>query len=192
MLHFTKFLWWFGGFEFLKNSIGTQNFKTFKGTRRFEYKGNVKWLRVAFSRRLLTRLYWQFSSFLVFVSLHIRSMWETICDAQAGFCTHSKFLTKFSRTPCSGIWFQNTPPPWKVKFRQILALWVVDFRIPPPPAPLQIENLGRSWHFEYLTSEYPLPHCWWVFPYVETYIYHTDNILVPHVCNVHVPQMKIV
>ena len=25
--------------------------------------------------------------FSMFFSLHIRSMWETICDAQAGFCT---------------------------------------------------------------------------------------------------------
>ena len=27
------------------------------------------------------------------------------------------------------------PPPQKLKFRQILALWVFDFRIPPPPPP---------------------------------------------------------
>ena len=40
---------------------------------------------------------------------------------------------------------QNTPPPpRKLKFRQILALWLFSCRIPPPP---QNWNLGRSWHF---------------------------------------------
>ena len=64
---------------------------------------------------------------LGFISLHIRSMWETICDAQAHSCTHSsnsKFLSKFSRKGLSGIsafgklhiWddqslLWNTPPP---------------------------------------------------------------------------------
>ena len=59
------------------------------------------------------------------ISLHIRSTWETICDAQAGFCTHSsgfcthssnsKFLSKFSRKALSGISDQKAPPPpqWK-------------------------------------------------------------------------------
>ena len=45
------------------------------------------------------------------VSLHIRSMWETICDAQAGFWLNSKFLSKFSRKPLSGISDQKAPPP---------------------------------------------------------------------------------
>ena len=44
-------------------------------------------------------------------SLHIRSMWETICDAQAGFWLNSKFLSKFSRKPLSGISDQKAPPP---------------------------------------------------------------------------------
>ena len=49
---------------------------------------------------------------LRFISLHIRSMWETICDAQAHSCTHSnsKFLSKFSRKPLSGISDQKAPP----------------------------------------------------------------------------------
>ena len=54
-------------------------------------------------------------------------MWETICDAQAGFCTlssNSKFVSKFSREPLSGISDQRAPPPPK---------W----------------NSGRSCHFEY-------------------------------------------
>ena len=50
--------------------------------------------------------------------------------------------------------FRIPPPPKEMKFRQILALWVFDFRISPPQKKW---NLGRSWHFEYLTSEYPLP-----------------------------------
>ena len=45
------------------------------------------------------------------VSLHIRSMWETICDAQAGFWLNSKCLSKFSRKPLSGISDQKAPPP---------------------------------------------------------------------------------
>ena len=54
--------------------------------------------------------YWN----VILVSLHIRSMWETICDAQAGFCTHSsnsKFVSKFSRKPLCGISDQKAPPP---------------------------------------------------------------------------------
>ena len=56
-----------------------------------------------------------------FISLHIRSMWETICDAQAYSCTHSsnsKFLSKFSRKPLSGISDQKAPlPPISENFR---------------------------------------------------------------------------
>ena len=67
------------------------------------------------------------------ISLHIRSMWETICESQAGFCTHpsnSKFLSKFSRKPLSGISDQKAPPPqWKTS----------DFRWPKfTPEELQI------------------------------------------------------
>ena len=47
------------------------------------------------------------------VSLHIRSMWETICDAQAGFWLNSKFLSKFSRKPLSGISGQKAPPHFR-------------------------------------------------------------------------------
>ena len=50
--------------------------------------------------------------FYSFISLHIRSMWETICDAQAGFWLNSKFLSKFSRKPLSGISDQKAPQ-WK-------------------------------------------------------------------------------
>ena len=50
---------------------------------------------------------------LTLFSLHIRSMWETICDAQAGFWLNSKFLSKFSRKPLSEISDQKSPPQWK-------------------------------------------------------------------------------
>ena len=47
------------------------------------------------------------------ISLHIRSMWETICDAQRGFWLNSKVLSKFSRKPLSEISDQKAPPQWK-------------------------------------------------------------------------------
>ena len=64
------------------------------------------------------------------ISLNIRSMWETICDAQAGFCVNSKFLSKFSRAPLSGISDQSTPPPqWRLQI-SVDQVWI---RVPPPP-----------------------------------------------------------
>ena len=57
---------------------------------------------------------WNFSSVLIiWWKLLVRSMWETICDAQAGFWLNSKFLSKFSRKPLSGISDQKAPPQWK-------------------------------------------------------------------------------
>ena len=68
----------------------------------------------------------------VLVSLHIRSMWETICDAQTGFWLNSKFLPKFSRKPLSGISDQKAPPP---PFRKTSDLRWQKFtpEYPPPP-----------------------------------------------------------
>ena len=64
-------------------------------------------------------------------SLHICSMWETICDAQAGFRLNSKFLSKFSRKPLSGISDQKAPPPpISENFR--FEMTKVYSRIPPP------------------------------------------------------------
>ena len=83
---------------------------------------------------------WEKKKFLV--SLHIRSVWETICDAWAGFFTHSKFVSKFSREPLSGISDQRapspSPPPRKLKFRQS---WHFEFWLlqSTPPPPLKIE-----------------------------------------------------
>ena len=44
------------------------------------------------------------------ISLHIRSV-RDYCDAQAGFWLNSKFWSKFSRKPLSGIEDQKAPPP---------------------------------------------------------------------------------
>ena len=84
-------------------------------------------------------------------------------------CQLQKFLTKFSEHPCSGIWFQNTPPPppptkFKtliffpesksdltqnppppLKFRQILALWVFTFQNNPPPPPPPVCGSWSMW-----------------------------------------------
>ena len=103
-----------------------------------------------------------------FISLHIRSMWETICDAWACW-SGWKFGPNSTEYPYSKIQFQNTPPPpknencqrsWhfdfsvseypsppptKLKFRQILAL--CHFSVSEYPPPPQNWNLGRSWHF---------------------------------------------
>ena len=40
---------------------------------------------------------------------------------------------------------EDPPPPRKLKFRQILALF--SFKIPPPQKKIENWNLGRSWHF---------------------------------------------
>ena len=59
-------------------------------------------------------------------SLHIRSMWETICDA-LHIPVARNFGSKFLECPYSSI--------------SGMLVWI----IPPPPH----ENLGRSWHFEF-------------------------------------------
>ena len=105
----------------------------------------------------------------VFISLHIRSMWETICDAQAGLCTHSsnsKICVQISRKPLSGFQTRKSPPPMK-NFRfemtkvysRIPAPQLKNFRfemtkvysgIPPPP-PIGLQS--RRSHVE--TNMYP-------------------------------------
>ena len=57
-----------------------------------------------------------------------------------------KFWSKFYRIPLFWNTVSEYPlPPRKLKFGQILALWLFSFRIPPPP---ENWNLGRSWHFK--------------------------------------------
>ena len=74
---------------------------------------------------------------MALISLHIRGMLETVCDAQAGFWLNSKFLSKFSRKPLSGISDQKAPPPHFENFR--FEMTKVYSGIPPPPIS---ENAG--------------------------------------------------
>ena len=86
------------------------------------------------------------------ISLHIRSMWETICEAQASW-SGWEFGSKIPVYPILGFGSQNTsPPPRKLKFRQIMAfqdfsLLTCGEYLPLPPPP-ENWNLGRSWHFK--------------------------------------------
>ena len=89
-----------------------------------------------------------------FLSLNIRSMWETICDPRPSKARQN-FVLKLARTPCSGIWYR-TPPPPPMKSWPNLALWVlITTELPPPNW-----NLGRSWQFEFwlLQNTPPPPH----------------------------------
>ena len=109
-------------------------------------------------------------------------MWETICDAQAGFWLNSKFWFKILRVPHS----QNRAPPspspspenwnlgrsWQFEFW----LWLGRVPYPPPPSPRKLKfstlsifsfghptpppppkhwNLAISWHFEYFQFWHP-------------------------------------
>ena len=99
-----------------------------------------------------------FSCVLLLFSLHIHSMWETICDAWACWSGWN-FGPNSTEYPYSEIQFQNTPLPRKWKLSEILALWLFSFRIPPPPK--KNENCQRSYHFDFSVSEYPPPPPKW-------------------------------
>ena len=153
-------------------------------------------------------------------------MWETICDAQAGFCTlssNSKICVQIlQKAPFWNFRSESPPPQWKTsdlrwpKFtpeyppNEKLQIWDDQSLLrntPPPNEKLQIwddqsllwntppneklqiwddQSLLRNppqWKTSDLrwpkfTPESPPPSYWWEFPYVETYIYFTDNILV--------------
>ena len=96
-------------------------------------------------------------------------MWETICDAQPRFWLNSKFLSKFSRKPLSGISDQKAPPP---HFRKV-QIWddqSLLWNTPPPFGKLQIwddQSLLRNTppirktadlRWPKFTLEYPPPH----------------------------------
>ena len=56
---------------------------------------------------------------------------------------NAKFLLKLARTPCSGIFLQNTP---EMKSWPDLGTLTFDLeRTPPPPN----SNFSRSWHFDF-------------------------------------------
>ena len=71
------------------------------------------------------------------------------CDAQPGFWLNSKFWSKFSRIPLSGIEDQNTPP-LSENFR--FGMTKVYSGIPPPPF-WKTSDLG----WPKFTPEYPPP-----------------------------------
>ena len=104
------------------------------------FEWNAKKSKKRFSRVFFVLPHCEETCFLI--SLHIRSMWETICDAWACW-SGWKFGPNSTEYPYSEI--QNPPLPWKLKFRQILAL--CDFSVSEYPPPPQNWNLGRSWHF---------------------------------------------
>ena len=89
------------------------------------------------------------------ISLHIRSMWETICEAWACW-SGWKFGPNSTEYPYSEI--QNTPqpppPPRKLKFRHILALCDLSVSEYPPPQ-LKFRHISALCDFS--VSEYPLP-----------------------------------
>ena len=80
------------------------------------------------------------------------------CDAQAGFWLNSKFWSKFSSLPLSGIEDQNTPPPpfWKTSD---LGCPKFTPKYPPHFGKLQIwdvQSLLRN--TPPFTPKYPPPH----------------------------------
>ena len=101
-------------------------------------------------------------------------MWETICDAQAGFWLNSKFLSKFSGKTLSGISDQEAPPISE-NFR--FGMTKVYSGIPPRPhfGKLQIwadqsllrntppnENCERIQVREFQNTE--SYYMWWLYP----------------------------
>ena len=88
---------------------------------------------------------------LVLVSLHIRSMWETICDAWACW-SGWKFGPEFYSLPQ----FCNTEyPPPPPENENCQKSWHFDFSVAEYPPPPKNWNLGWSWHLDFSVAEYP-------------------------------------
>ena len=85
------------------------------------------------------------------ISLHIRSMWETICDAWACW-SGWKFGPNSTVYPYSAI--QNTPPP---KMKIVTNLSTLTFQLQNTPPPPKMKNCQKSWHFNFSVAEYPPP-----------------------------------
>ena len=116
---------------------------------------------------------------IMLVSLHIRSMWETICDAWACW-SGWKFGPNSAVYPYSAI--QNTPPP-EMKIVRNLGTLTFQLHLPPPPREMKIVrnlgtltfqlqitppppenwNLGRSWHFVIFQLQITPPPRKWKF-----------------------------
>ena len=89
------------------------------------------------------------------ISLHIRSMWETICDAWACW-SGWKFGPNSTEYPYSEI--QNTPPPENWNLARSWHFVIFQFQNTPPPPPPENWNLGRSWHFVTFQFQNTPPH----------------------------------
>ena len=106
------------------------------------------------------------------ISLHIRSMWETICDAKASRKCEGKFVIKILRTHYSGIRFR-TPPPlpenWNLDRTWHFGFWYSRTQPPPPPKKIKIwADLGTL-GFDFPGHPPPTPHTLqWQLEYVET------------------------
>ena len=79
-------------------------------------------------------------------------MWETICDAKASRKWQGKICAQIGKNTLFWDLVQKPHPhPPKLKFSQILALWVLtgtEHDPTPSPTPLNW-NLARSWHFAF-------------------------------------------
>ena len=87
-----------------------------------------------------------------FISLHIRSMWETICDAKAYRKCDGKFSAQNPQNTLFWNLVQNTPA---LENWNLGRSWHFGFDFPEHPHPHW--NLGRSWHFRFWLSRTPPP-----------------------------------
>ena len=78
---------------------------------------------------LINKNYWPGN---IFISLHTRSVWETICDA----LPHSSY-----QIPVGKYFAQNFLSAHPQVFQECWS------GVLPPPSPTENENLGRSWRF---------------------------------------------
>ena len=87
------------------------------------------------------------------ISLHICSMWETICDAWA-YWSGWKFGPKFYRIPLFWNTVSEYPSP---ENENCQGSWHFDFSVSEYPPSSENWNLGRSWHFVTFQFQKPPP-----------------------------------
>ena len=125
---------------------------------------------------------WIYVHWRIIISLHIRSMWETICDAQAGLCTHSSnskiCVQILQKAPFWNFRPERPPPPEMENFR--FEMTKVYSKIPPPNGKLQI------WDDQSLLQNTPPPNGLESGrSYVETNLYPPWIPLVVSVLKIH-------
>ena len=81
-------------------------------------------------------------------------MWETICDAQPGLCavtSNSKICVQIlQRAPLWSFRPETPPPPPDLG---TLSIFSSDSRVPPPPRKLKFRQILALWVFSVLTLE---------------------------------------